>query len=389
MTVEQKKRSISLLLAGFIIFSSLYVTQPIFNGLSHYFNVSLSDVSLTLSVTTFMLGIGLIIVPMFNNIEKKRMMSISVLLVSLLSIISAFVTNFHIFLIIRGLMGLALSGVPSIAMAYIADEVQKDRVRKVMGIYVAGTTFGGMSGRVVVGILTDLAHWQVAIATLSIINLILAILMVLLLPASTVQTPRWTSPKQHLKQYVQLLKIPAVLKTMSLAFLLMGTFVTIYSYITVRFERAPFSLSESTIAFIFLLYLIGTYSSIHFGKLSYKLGIKRAYALAITIMITGILLTFFTYLPIDILGLSALTFGFFGAHSIQSSYIATLTESSKSHASTLYLLGYYVGSSFLTLLGGYVFVHFEWQGIVVLTLLLTLTATFISYSLFKQTTVEG
>lgn len=389
MTVEQKKRSISLLLAGFIIFSSLYVTQPIFNGLSQYFNVSLSDVSLTLSVTTFMLGIGLIIVPMFNNIEKKRMMSISVLLVSLLSIMSAFVTNFHIFLIIRGLMGLALSGVPSIAMAYIADEVQKDRVRKVMGIYVAGTTFGGMSGRVVVGILTDLTHWQVAIATLSIINLSFAILMVLLLPASTVQTPRWTSPKQHLKQYIQLLKIPAVLKTMSLAFLLMGTFVTIYSYITVRFERAPFSLSESTIAFIFLLYLIGTYSSIHFGKLSYKLGIKRAYALAITIMITGISLTFFTYLPIDIIGLSALTFGFFGAHSIQSSYIATLTESSKSHASTLYLLGYYVGSSLLTLLGGYVFVHFEWQGIVILTLLLTLTATFVSYSLFKQTSIEG
>src|SRR5690606_26797108 len=109
MTSEQKKRSISLLLAGFIIFSSLYVTQPIFNGLSQYFNVSLSDISLTLSVSTFMLGIGLILVPMLNNIEKKRMMSISVLLVSVLSIISVFVTNFHIFLVIRGLMGLALS----------------------------------------------------------------------------------------------------------------------------------------------------------------------------------------------------------------------------------------------------------------------------------------
>ncbi len=384
MTIEQKKRSISLLLAGFIIFSSLYVTQPIFNGLSRYFNVSLSDISLTLSVSTFMLGIGLIIVPMFNNIEKKRMMSISVLLVSLLSIASVFATNFHLFLVIRGLMGLALSGVPSIAMAYIADEVHKDRIPKVMGLYVAGTTFGGMSGRVVVGILTDIANWQVAIASLSIINLILAVLMVILLPASTVQTPNWVSPKQHFIKYGQLLKIPAVLKAMSLAFLLMGTFVTIYSYITVRFERPPFSLSESTIAFIFILYLIGTYSSINFGKLSYKLGIKKAYAVAITIMIIGIALTFITYLPIDILGLAAMTFGFFGAHSIQSSYIATLTESSKSHASTLYLLGYYVGSSLLTMLGGYIFIHLEWLGIGILSLVLTLTAVIISKSLFKN-----
>nr|WP_263314391.1 MFS transporter [Mammaliicoccus sp. Marseille-Q6498] len=384
MTSEQKKRSVSLLLAGFIIFSSLYVTQPIFNGLSKYFDVSLSDVSLTLSVSTFMLGVGLIIVPMFNNIEKKRMMSISVLLVSVLSLASVFVTRFDLFLVLRGLMGLALSGVPSIAMAYIADEVQKERVSKVMGLYVAGTTFGGMSGRVVVGILTDLADWQVAVATLSIINLILAILMVILLPVSKVQTPSWVSPKQHLIKYAHLLKIPAVLKTMALAFLLMGTFVTIYSYITVRFENAPFSLSESTIAFIFILYLIGTYSSINFAKLTYKFGTKKAYSIAISIMIIGILLTFITYLPIDILGLAAMTFGFFGAHSIQSSYIATLTETSKSHASTLYLLGYYVGSSLLTILGGYVFIHLEWIGVGVLTLVLTLIAVVISRSLFKS-----
>ena len=235
MTSEQKKRSISLLLAGFIIFSSLYVTQPIFNGLSHYFDVSLSDVSLTLSISTFMLGVGLVIVPMLNNIEKKRMMSISVLLVSILSLISVFVKQFEAFLVIRGLMGLVLSGVPSTAMAYIADEVHKDRVSKVMGLYVAGTTFGGMSGRVVVGILTDLFNWQIAIGALSVINLIFAILMVSLLPVSKVQTPNWISPKQHLLKYIQLLKIPAVLKTMSLSFLLIGTFVTIYSYITVRF----------------------------------------------------------------------------------------------------------------------------------------------------------
>lgn len=381
---EQKKRSISLLFAGFIIFSSLYVTQPIFNGLSQYYNVSLSHVSLTLSVSTFMLGIGLIIAPMFNNIEKKKMMSISVLLVSLLSIASVFAPTFGLFLVLRGFMGLALSGVPSIAMAYIADEVPKERISKVMGLYVAGTTFGGMSGRVVVGILTDIANWQVAIASLSMINLLFSIVMIILLPKSTIQTPNWISPKQHFIKYIQLLKIPAVLKTMSLAFLLMGTFVTIYSYITVRFEHAPFSLSESTIAFIFILYLIGTYSSINFGKLSSKFGIKKAYTIAITIMITGILLTFFTYLPIDILGLAAITFGFFGAHSIQSSYIATLTNSSKSHASTLYLLGYYVGSSLLTILGGYIFVYLNWTGIALLSVILTLIAVYVSHSLFKQ-----
>src|SRR5699024_12660114 len=111
-------------------------------------------------------------------------------------------------------MGLVLSGVPSTAMAYIADEVHKDRVSKVMGLYVAGTTFGGMSGRVAVGILTDLFNWQIAIGTLSVINLIFAILMVSLFVVSKVQTAHWISPKQHFVISIQLLLIPALLQAM-------------------------------------------------------------------------------------------------------------------------------------------------------------------------------
>lgn len=384
MLTVQNKRAVSLLLAGFIIFSTLYVTQPIFNRLSTYYNVSLSDASYTLSISTFMLGIGLFLVPMLNNIEKKKMMAISVLLVSILSFFSAFSSNFTVFLILRALIGLALSGVPSIAMAYIGDEVAKQRVGKVMGLYVAGTTIGGMSGRIVVGILTDLLNWQIAIASLSVMNIIFAIVMVVLLPKSQIQTPSWTTPKQHAIIYIQLLKNSKVLKTMCLAFLLMGTFVTIYSYITVRFEHVPFSLSESAIAFIFLIYVIGTYSAIYFGKLANNIGIKKAYSIAISIMIIGVFITFFSNLTIIIVGLAAITFGFFGAHSIQSSYIATLTKHNKSHASTIYLLGYYLGSSVINLFGGYIYMQFGWFGIGTLACVLTLVSAFISVPLFKK-----
>ena len=57
-----------------------------------------------------------------------------------------------------------------------------------------------MSGRVVVGILTDIANWHCD----GISNLILAIL-VILFTTSTVQTPQWVSPKQHFIKYGKLL----------------------------------------------------------------------------------------------------------------------------------------------------------------------------------------
>ena len=42
---------------------------------------------------------------------------------------------------------MTLAGLPAVAMAYLVDELDLQAIGFGMGLYIAGTTLGGMSGR--------------------------------------------------------------------------------------------------------------------------------------------------------------------------------------------------------------------------------------------------
>ena len=81
------------------------------------------------------------------------------------------------------------------------------------------------------------------------------------------------------------------------------------------------------------------------GHLSDKYGQRRILLSALIIMISGVSLTLGASLVLKIAGIALLTFGFFGGHSIASSWVGRLATHDKAQAASLYLFFYYVGSS--------------------------------------------
>ena len=45
-------------------------------------------------------------------------------------------------------------------MAYLAEEIHPKGLGLTMGLYVGGTAFGGMAGRVLSGIIAEYASWR-------------------------------------------------------------------------------------------------------------------------------------------------------------------------------------------------------------------------------------
>ena len=70
----------------------------------------------------------------------------------------AFAPNWPTLLALRALTGLTLSGVPAVAMAYLADEMDRSAIGLAMGLYIAGSTLGGMGGRLGVAALADMGR---------------------------------------------------------------------------------------------------------------------------------------------------------------------------------------------------------------------------------------
>jgi YNFM family putative membrane transporter len=260
-------------------------------------------------------------------------------------------------------------------MTYVSEEFHPKHLGIAMGIYVSGTTVGGLAGRMATGIITSYFSWQTALLAIGAVSLLLSLWFWRSLPApknsapnkkdnSSVRTPL-------IKSFAHNLRNPRLLCLYGISFLLMGGFVTIYNYLGYRLMAPPYFLSQAVIGSLFIVYLVGTFSSTFMGKMSDSFGKPKTLPLSILLMLSGVLLTLNDSLLLIITGIAVLTFGFFGSHSIASNWVGELSSDYRAQAASLYLLAYYLGSSIVGTSGGIVWKHLNWGGIVTMTGLLT------------------
>lgn len=371
-TREFHRASLALFLGGFVTFSLLYTTQPLMPALAKEFHVSASGASLSLSLSTGMLAVAMIFAAALADlIGKKKLMVLSLLLTSVLGLLTAFSPTYGILLSFRALLGIFIAGVPSIAMAFVAEEFDPRSIGQVMGLYISGTSIGGMAGRIITGILTDLYSWRVALAATGLIAILLSGLFFYSLPASRKSFPRNSMKwKSALQGYRAHLKNKRLMPLILLAFLLMGSFVTMYNYIGFQLAEPPYRLSQSLIGFIFIVYIFGTFSSVYMGKKADEYGNPLVLKISLFIMILGVFLSLLPSLAGKITGISIFTFGFFASHSIASAWVGEQSGFLKAQASSLYLLFYYLGSSIVGTIGGVFWSSSGWIGVVTLVVIL-------------------
>lgn len=125
--------------AGLATFALLYCVQPILPVLSHEFGVSPASSSISLSISTGMLAIGLLFTgPLSDAIGRKQVMVTALMLASVCTLLSTMMTSWHGILIMRALIGLSLSGVAAVGMTYLSEEIHPSFVAFSMGLYISG-----------------------------------------------------------------------------------------------------------------------------------------------------------------------------------------------------------------------------------------------------------
>lgn len=374
-TAAFRKANIALFAGGFITFSILYDVQPLMPIFSKEFHVPAATGSLTLSVTTLTLAIFMLITSSLSEVwGRKIIMTGSLLLSSLIVIFTAYSPNFVSLLGFRVLQGVVLAGIPAIAMAYLGEEVEPNSLGAAMGLYISGNSIGGMAGRMITGTVTDFFSWRIAMGCIGVISLILSIWFWWNLPKSQNFKPKPLILKSLYASLYRHLKDPALLCLFGIAFILMGSFVTLFNYIGFQLLEPPYKLSQTIIGWIFIVYLTGTFSSTWMGQLSDSLGRRRVLWMGLLIMLFGAMLTLGEPLVLKIIGIAIFTFGFFGSHSIASSWVGQRARTEKAQASSLYLFFYYSGSSLAGSAGGFFWTQYGWGGVIGFIIILLLFA---------------
>jgi YNFM family putative membrane transporter len=381
-TPEYRRTSLVLFAAGFMAFAMLYVAQGILPGVSHDFGVSPAAASLTLSLTTLPLAVAVLVAASWSEGQGRRRLLVgAVLSAATLTLAASVAPSFGALLALRVLTGLVLAGLPAVAMAYVAEEFHPSGLGTAMGLYISGTGLGGMTGRLAGGLLASASSWRVAMAAVGGVCLIGGLWVALRLPSSRNFVAAPGSMRERLAGLRGPLRDPVIIRFALCGFVLMGSLVSFYNYLQYRLADAPFDLSATLVALVFLLYLFGTVSANWMGRLTDRHSRRSVLLLGMAIMATGALLTLAELLPVVLAGAAAMVFGFFGAHSVTSGWVSTWATRQRAQSSALYLFGYHVGSSVAGFVGGLFYVMFGWPGDVGTVLVLLAAGLVVALSL--------
>ncbi len=361
-----KRINRAMVFGGFSTFALLYCVQPLMPLLAHQFTLTPAQSSLALSVSTATLALSLLFSSVVSDrIGRKPMMVAAMLGGAVLTLASAFAQDYAQLLVLRALLGVALGGMPAIAMAYLGEEIEGPSLGLSMGLYIAGSAFGGMIGRVVASVLSDFYSWRVALAVMGAAGLYSAWEFRRSLPASQNFKPGERRGLDALLGGIRThLSDPGLPWLFALAFLLMGCFVSLYNYIGYRLLGAPFGLSQTGVGLLSALYLLGIFSSVWAGRLADRLGRRNVLWLFMSVMLSGLLLTLASSLVAIVLGMGLFTFGFFASHSVASSWVGRRAQAPQALASAIYLFFYYLGSSAIGSFCGVVWSSAGWAGVV-------------------------
>ncbi|WP_189782369.1 MFS transporter [Streptomyces capitiformicae] len=365
-----RRMSLALFLAGVATFALLYSTQALLPLISGGFGVTASAASWTVSAATG--ALALFVLPMSALSERfgrRTLMTVSLAVAVTVGLLIPFAPSLGALVVLRAVQGAALAGVPASATAYLAEEVRPKALVTAIGLFVAGNSVGGMSGRVVTGWVAQEWGWRVALGVLGVLAVGCAVAFRLLLPAPKHFVAGSLRPTVLARTVRAHLANPLLCRLYAIGALFMTVFGGVYTVIGYRLAEAPFSLPQGIIGSVFLVYLVGTASASTAGKLVGRLGRRGALYLAGGTTTTGLLVSLSDSLALVLLGLVLITAGFFAGHAAASSAVSHTAKEGRAQASALYQSAYYVGSSAGSTLGAIAFHTGGWFGTVALGLL--------------------
>lgn len=355
---------VAFLAAGLASFNALYCTQALMPALTRAFGADPAQASLTVSAATGVLALAILPVSALSErFGRGRVIAVSALSATALGLLLPLMPGLGWLIVLRAAQGLALAGVPATAMAWLSEEIDGAHLAPAMGQYVAGTTIGGLLGRLIPSGVLDLASWRWALAATTVFAAVFAVVTVVLMPGQRRFVAKRLSVRHELDAVAGHWRRPQLAGLFVLAFLLMGVFVSLYDYVGYRLTGS-FGLRQSEVGAIFLLYLFGTAASTLAGRGAARHGRRPVLLGGALMSLAAMPLMLSSELVLVVAGAALFTTGFFTAHSVASGWVGALATRDRAEASGTYLACYYLGSSIVGYLSGLVFHWFGWAALV-------------------------
>ena len=345
---------------------NLYWAQPLLVQITNGFGLSAASGGFLVTATQIGYAIGILfIVPLGDFVQRKKLISI-VMLMSIATLIGcALAPSFIILALSLFSMGIVtISG--QIILPLAGDLSREEERGHIVGIVSSGITIGILFSRFASGIIAGFWGWRTVYLIAAILNLIMALAIIYALP----EIPR----KNKLESYKGLIfsvfttfkrhkTLPRILLHSGIIFGLL--FNIFWTALTFLLSDAPFNYDTFQIGLVSLAGLVAAVCGIYFGKLQDKGLSVPALGIFVIISILSMIggLLFSTSIIAIVLIAAVFSIAVQGVSVLSQARLFALSNEERSRLNTVFVVSNFifgaVGSalaSFLWASGGWSYV---------------------------------
>lgn len=173
-----------LAISVYLVGATEFMLSAIMFPLANAFNVQALQISWLISAYAFSYALAAPVVGFFSDkMDKRKMLLVAMLFISIDSIAITFAPNLLIALILRVFGGVASAALVPITFAFISDVIDENKQAIAMGYVMLGMTLGIITGPILAGVMTQYFSWRMPFIFMAVGGLLVLFISIKVLPS--------------------------------------------------------------------------------------------------------------------------------------------------------------------------------------------------------------
>ncbi|WP_438765218.1 MFS transporter [Kushneria sp. TE3] len=351
-------------LATGISVASNYYAQPLLHTIADQLALTTSGAGII--VTTAQLGYAaglLMLVPLGDMIERRRLVVIMMLLATLGLVVSALSTNLAVLLLGTAITGV-FSVVAQVLVPFAATLAAPEQRGRAVGTVMSGLLIGILLARTFAGTLSTLGNWRLVYMVAAVLMLITTALLWRALPRLT--THAGLGYAALIRSVGTLLAThPALRLRAALGALTFALFAAFWTPVAFLLSNPPWQFSDATIGLLGLLGAAGALVAPWTGR-----QVDRGRARVTTT--AGLVLLLLGWLPLlgaehslaaILIGVLVLDIAVQLVHITNLNMVYRIDPDARNRLNAAYMVSYFLGGAAGSLASAWLYGHLGWTGV--------------------------
>ena len=350
--MDKKKITLILGLAGFVAMADNWVVAPILPSIAQNLNVDVASASIV--ITAYMLPFGLFQLLygyLAERFGKRQVITFSISMFTIATALCAFAIAIPNLAAYRALTGMFAASIMPVSLALIGDIFPMEERQAAIGSFMGISFLGQGLSMAIGGSIAYFLNWRgvfLVYAGLAVISSTLMFTIGKKIPSTKNKDTKALAP------YINILKNPSSVIIYALVIFegmfIIGSFSFLGGFIKKAFELNNFAIGMVMTAFGLMALLAGKKS----GKVVEKIGRKKTAILGLSFAFIAdlLLVTLGSSLPIVVIAVGLLGFGFMMAHSTFLTIATEFAAKARGIAMSLVAFCFMGGGGIGTAIGG-------------------------------------